>query len=142
MNITGAFFLCLSLIMIYTIFRSIKKNKLSLDQSIWWVIGAVVIFLFGCWPDLIIILANWIGIHYAPSLLFLLGIAFLLLLCQKNSVSVSELKEKNKELIQNAALLDERIRELEKVAGEYEVPEIKCSSESDITTNKKNETNC
>ncbi|MGI6110057.1 MAG: DUF2304 domain-containing protein [Eubacteriaceae bacterium] len=116
MNTTGMFFLCLSLFMICTIFYSIKKNRLSLDQSIWWVIGAVGIFIFGCWPDLIIIIAHWIGIQYAPSLLFLLGIAFLLLLGQKNSVSISELKEKNKELIQNAALLDERIRELEKVS--------------------------
>jgi len=118
MNKTGIFCLILSVIMIVYIFNSIKKNKLSLDQSIWWVIGTVVIFIFGCWPDLIIILAHLVGINYAPSLLFLLGIAFLLLLCLKNSLSVSELKEKNKELIQNAALLDERIRELEQVADE------------------------
>ena len=118
MNKTGIFCLILSVIMIVYIFNSIKKNKLSLDQSIWWVIGTVVIFIFGCWPDLIIILAHLVGINYAPSLLFLLGIAFLLLLCLKNSLSVSELKEKNKELIQNAALLYERIRELEQVADE------------------------
>ncbi len=108
------FFLVLAFLLFYYIFRSIKKNKLSLDESILWVIGAVVILIFGCDPDLIIILANWVGIDYAPSLLFLLAIAFLLLLSMRNSMFISELKEKNKELIQNNALLDERVRELEK----------------------------
>lgn len=108
------FFIILGLILMIYIFMAVRKRKLTIDFSILWIIGAIAIFIIGCFPDIIIWLADIIGIAYPPSLLFLLSIAFLLLLSLNNSLIISELKEKNKELIQNSAILDERLRQLEK----------------------------
>lgn len=107
------FFILLGLALMLYIFRSVRKNRLTMEMSILWSLGALGIFIIGCFPEIIIYLAGLVGIVYAPSLLFLLSTAFLLLLSLNNSIIISELKEKNKELIQNNALLEERLRRLE-----------------------------
>lgn len=107
------FFILVAIIMIVFIYRNVRKNQISQDESILWMLGAVVILIFGIWPELIIILANAVGIDYAPSLLFLLGLIFLFMFSLRSSQNISRLRERNKELIQNAALLEKRIRDLE-----------------------------
>ncbi|MDD4508601.1 MAG: DUF2304 domain-containing protein [Eubacteriaceae bacterium] len=111
---TRIFFIAVAVILILYIYRNVRKNQISQDESILWMIGAIIILIFGIWPELIIKLADVVGIDYAPSLLFLLGCVFLFVFCFRNSQMLSDLKEKNKELIQDAALLDKRIRDLEK----------------------------
>ncbi len=111
---TRIFFIAVAVILILYIYRNVRKNQISQDESILWMIGAIIILIFGIWPELIIKLADVVGIDYAPSLLFLLSCVFLFVFCFRNSQMLSELKEKNKELIQDAALLDKRIRDLEK----------------------------
>lgn len=111
---TRIFFIAVAVILILYIYRNVRKNQISQDESILWMIGAIIILIFGIWPELIIKLADVVGIDYAPSLLFLLSCVFLFAFCFRNSQMLSELKEKNKELIQDAALLDKRIRDLEK----------------------------
>ena len=107
------FFILVAIITIVFIYRNVRKNQISQDESILWMIGAVVILIFGIWPELIIILADAVGIDYAPSLLFLLGLLFLFMFSLRSSQNISRLRERNKELIQNAALLEKRIRDLE-----------------------------
>lgn len=111
---TRIFFCVLAVLLIFYIYRNVRKNQMSQDESILWMIGAIFILVLGIWPELIILMANCVGIDYAPSLLFLLACAFLFLFTFRNSQQLSVLKEKNKELIQNSALLEKRIRDLEK----------------------------
>ncbi|MBQ3335697.1 MAG: DUF2304 domain-containing protein [Eubacteriaceae bacterium] len=107
------FFILVAIITIVFIYRNVRKNQISQDESILWMIGAIVILIFGIWPELIIILADAVGIDYAPSLLFLLGLLFLFMFSLRSSQNISRLRERNKELIQNSALLEKRIRDLE-----------------------------
>ncbi|MBR0383376.1 MAG: DUF2304 domain-containing protein [Eubacteriaceae bacterium] len=107
------FFILVAIITIVFIYRNVRKNQISQDESILWMIGAIVILIFGIWPELIIILADTVGIDYAPSLLFLLGLLFLFMFSLRSSQNISRLRERNKELIQNSALLEKRIRDLE-----------------------------
>lgn len=107
------FFILVAIITIVFIYRNVRKNQISQDESILWMTGAIVILIFGIWPELIIILADAVGIDYAPSLLFLLGLLFLFMFSLRSSQNISRLRERNKELIQNSALLEKRIRDLE-----------------------------
>lgn len=107
------FFIVLGLVLMIYIFNAVRKRKLTIDLSIFWTIGAIAIFIIGCFPNIIIWAANLVGIAYPPSLLFLLSIVFLLLLELNNCLTISELKEKNKELIQYLAIVEERVRKLE-----------------------------
>ncbi len=112
------FFILLGLLLGIYIFNAIRKGKLTVDLSLMWILGAIGIFILGCFPNIIIFFANIIGIAYAPSLLFLLGIAFLLLLVLSNTLTISDLKEKNKELTQALAILEERFRKQENSSKE------------------------
>jgi len=114
---TRLFFCAVAVVLIIFIYRNVRKNQISQNESILWMVGAIVILIFGLWPELIIILAHLVGIDYAPSLLFLLCCVFLFMFCFRNSQTESDLKEKNKELIQDAALLEKRIRDLEKTVA-------------------------
>lgn len=114
------FFILLGLVLMLYIFKAVRKKKMTIDDSILWTIGAVVVFLIGCFPESIVWLSGLIGVAYPPSLLFLLSFAFILLLVLNHSLTISELKEKNKELIQDAALLDARVRRLEEQVDAFE----------------------
>lgn len=108
--------------MLYIV-NAVRKKKLTIDSSILWIIAAVLILILGIFPNIIIWLSNLVGISYAPSLLFLLAISFLLLIILNNSLILSELKEKTKELIQVNALLEARVRETEKELSELKKKE-------------------
>lgn len=112
--ITRIFFIVVAIILILYIYNNVRKHTLSQDESILWMIGAVIILILAIWPNIVVWLAGVVGIDYPPSLLFLITSAFLVLFLLRNSQELSVLKEKNKELIQNAALLEKRIRDLEK----------------------------
>lgn len=111
--ITRVFFIVIAIVLILYIYHNIRKNTLSQDESILWMIGAIVILILGIWPNIVVWLAKLVGIEYPPSLLFLITSVFMVLFLFRNSQQISVLKEKNKELIQNLALLEKRVRDLE-----------------------------
>jgi hypothetical protein len=99
---------------------NVQKHMMSEGESILWMIGAICILILAIFPNIIIFLANAVGISYAPSLLFFLTSAFLLIFSFRNSQQLSILAEKNKELIQFNALLEKRVRALENAGTENE----------------------
>lgn len=111
--ITSVFFIAIGVLLIGYLYNNVRKHTMSQDESILWMLGAFIILSLAIFPNIIIYLASVLGIAYPPSLLFLLTSAFLLVLLFRNSQQLSVLKEKNKELIQYFALLEERIRLLE-----------------------------
>lgn len=111
--IANFFYIAIGILLIVYIFINVQKHMMSEGESILWMIGAFFILILAIFPDIIIFLANLIGITYAPSLLFFLTSAFLLIFSFRNSQQLSILAEKNKELIQFSALLEKRVRDLE-----------------------------
>lgn len=112
--IANIFFIIIGLLLIVYIYNNVQKDMMSQDESILWMIGASIILVLAIFPDIIIFLSKIIGISYPPSLLFFLTSVFLLILLFRNSQQLSVLSEKNKELVQNFGLLDNRLRKLEK----------------------------
>ncbi|MBC3796740.1 DUF2304 domain-containing protein [Acetobacterium tundrae] len=111
--ITNLFYIAIGILLIVFIFINVQKHMMSEGESILWMVGAFFILILAIFPDIIIFLANLVGITYAPSLLFFLTSIFLLIFSFRNSQQLSILAEKNKELIQFSALLEKRVRVLE-----------------------------
>lgn len=121
--IANFFYVAIGILLIVYIFLNVQKHLMSEGESILWMVGAVFILILAIFPDIIILLANLVGITYAPSLLFFLTSVFLLIFSFRNSQQLSILAEKNKELIQFSALLEKRVRDLENSRTENEYNE-------------------
>lgn len=96
------------------IFFLLKKRKLSVQYSIIWLFSGFALLVFALVPYVVLVLGDILHIVNPVNFVFLAAIGFMLLILLSLSAAVSQLTEKNKTLTQNAALLERRIRELER----------------------------
>lgn len=94
--------------------QKIRKSKLQIEYTLFWVIFGVLLILMAIFPGVVQMVANWMGI-YSPANLVFAAIIFILLV--KNffmTVELSNLEVKLKELAQTFAL-DHESRENDKM---------------------------
>lgn len=99
------FFIILSIIYLIFIINYVRMGNFSVSESFFWVIAGLIILFLSIFPDIIIILANFIGVDYAPSLLFVMCIMFLGMLIFRNSKRITVLKEQVYTLAQEVSIL-------------------------------------
>lgn len=95
------------------IYVMLKKGKLNLKYSLLWIASGIIMLFFIIFPGVLEQLAKWIGIINYLNGLFAVVLFGLIILLMVLTAIVSELSNKNRVLIQECALLDERIRKLE-----------------------------
>lgn len=108
------FFIILAIIFIIYIFRMIKKKNFSIKESLFWVVGTFVMTIFAIFPKLLDKIALSLKITYPPSLLFLVGIFFLLFINFRNTKKISKQNERIIELAQKNSILEFEIEKLKK----------------------------
>lgn len=90
----------------------IRHERLPVKRSLWWLAVAVVIGIFGFFPQMIDQTAKLVGISYPPALLFTLAILTLLIKLLLEDMEVSTQQRRILRLAQKTAMLEEAIREL------------------------------
>ena len=92
----------------------LKKKKLSLKYTLLWLLVGIFLLLMVIFPQILIWISQVLGIASAMNALFVctIGFAFVLLLALTSIASRQS--EKIKNLTQDNALLEKRIREIEK----------------------------
>jgi hypothetical protein len=106
----------ISVIIFVIVIELIRRNHLKERYSLIWLATAIVLIIFSVWRSLLNVIAGAIGIYYAPSLLFLLAIGFLILLLLNHSVAVSSLTKKNERLAQELGILKTKLKNVEERA--------------------------
>lgn len=109
------FFVILAIVFIIYIFRMIKMKNFSIKESIFWVIGTFGILVFAIFPKLLDKIALKLNITYPPSLLFLVGIFFLLFINFRNTQKISKQNEKIIELAEKTSILQFEIDRLKNI---------------------------
>jgi len=99
---------------LYFIFEMVRKKKIKEEYSIVWFIMGFVFLFISIFPTVIDKLGKIFGIAYAPTLILLFLIAFILTVLIHFSVVLSRLSEKNKDLIQEIGLLKYELDETKK----------------------------
>lgn len=94
-----------SIIALLVILELVRRRRLSEEYSLLWLATAIVMLVVGVWRELLYSLANAVGIHYPPNLLFLLAALFLLFIQVYLSTVITKLTQENKEIAQQVALL-------------------------------------
>ena len=106
------FFITIAVIFIIYIFIMIKKRQLSIEESIFWVFGAIVFLVLAIFPKIIDKISLALNIAYPPSMLFLLAIVFLLFINFRNTKKISKQNEKVIDLAQRVSILQFEIKSL------------------------------
>ena len=99
------YFIIIAVILMIYIVHTVRKNKLSVKASFWWLIGSVIILLLSIFPYSINWLAEIFGIAYPPALLLTLAVVFLLFINFQDSRHISEQQAKITELAEQVAIL-------------------------------------
>ena len=93
-----------SLITLVFVVKRIKKSQIQLDDSLFWIIFSVFIFLSSITPEFFSFFANLLGIESPANFVFLLFIFILLIKVFSLSVKLSQEASKTRELVQQLAI--------------------------------------
>lgn len=93
----------------------IKKKMLALKYILLWLFSGFVMGILLLFPQLLEVFVKIVGIETPMYGLFLVGIFFVLLISMSLTAIVSKQTERIKNLTQSNAMLEKRIRELEKL---------------------------
>ena len=99
------FFIIASLIVIFYMFLSIKKNKLDVTQSFIWIIFCIVLLILSIWPKSLDWLARIIGVDYPPALFLTISSVILFIMNFIQSKKIVELEKKVIDLAQELSII-------------------------------------
>ncbi len=105
MDLTKIVSLSISLTIFVFVVWLIKERRLREKYALLWLFTSLFIILLTISRRILEITALSVGISYPPSLLFLIGVLFLLMVAIGQSVSLSRLTQSNHKLAQEVALL-------------------------------------
>ena len=101
-------------ILLLIIFALLKKGQMSVKYSLLWLALAVVLVIFAVFPYVVYVLRDLLDVQMPVNLVFMLMFCFVLLVLLSLSIGVSQLADKCKRLTQENAILEKRVRDLEK----------------------------
>lgn len=114
MDIVQILSIAASLCMLIFVLELIRRGALREKYALLWLIASSVFLILSVWRKLLDTIAAVLGIYYSPSLLFLLGFGFLILITLHFFVVVSRLNEKNKKLTQEFGVIKEELERIKK----------------------------
>lgn len=98
--------------LIFIVLRLVMQKKMTEAQSVLWLMAGVVVIVLGIFPNLIKIIAEKLGIYYAPSVLWLAVAIVLFLILFRNSTVLSRHGDEIHELSIQVALLKEENKKM------------------------------
>lgn len=114
MNVITFSFIIICLLLLF-VFESVRRGILETKDSLLWFVTCIVLGLLSLNSGLINWLANLFGVFYAPSLIFLIGFLFSLIMIFDLTRRNAKLSRQMATLAQEFALLKEEIMKKEKL---------------------------
>ncbi len=107
---------CYFIIILYYL----KRRMLELKYTLIWLAAGVVMGIMIYFPELLVRFARMLGIESNMNGLYILCIAFILMILMTLTAIVSRQQMKIRTLIQEISMLEKRVREMESNAGNME----------------------
>lgn len=109
---------CVSLLLTFYLLRKIRHSKMRIEDSIFWVMFALLLVIFSLFPGLPDFISRLVGTYSTANFIFTFMIFILLVKVFFQSVKISQLERRVTELIQMFALDREEIKEKEETRRE------------------------
>lgn len=100
---------CYFIIILYYL----KRRMLELKYTLIWLVAGIIMGIMIYFPELLVRFARMLGIESNMNGLYILCIAFILMILMTLTAIVSRQQMKIRTLIQEISMLEKRIRELE-----------------------------
>ena len=98
------FFILISVLTIIYIIKKIRKHKLNIDDSIVWIIWSIILLILSIFPKISIFFAKQMGFQSTSNFILCLFVFVSYIMLFFQNIKISELKEKNKEIIQKTSI--------------------------------------
>ena len=108
------FLIVVSFISIIYVIRKIRKAKLRIDYSLFWIIVSVLIMFLAIFPGVAIKLATMMGVISAVNLIYLVMIFILLLHNFSMTMKISSLESKINNLTEEIAIREKMMADQNK----------------------------
>ncbi|MFL7838434.1 MAG: DUF2304 domain-containing protein [Candidatus Promineifilaceae bacterium] len=102
-----------SLILLLVTIQLIRKHKLREQYALLWLMATAVILLLSTFGGIVDSLAGFFNISYSPTLPLVAGLLFALMVLLTQSVALSNQRDQSRDMAQQMALLEYRLKELE-----------------------------
>jgi hypothetical protein len=96
----------------------IRKHKLREQYALLWLIATVAILILSTFGGIVGALADLFNVSYSPTLPLVAGLLFALMVLLTQSVALSNQADQSRDMAQQMALLEFRLKELESYEGE------------------------
>lgn len=103
-NIFRIILLVVSLFTMIFMLKRIRQSKIQIEDSLFWILFAVMVVILGAFPVIADFMAGVIGIYSTVNFIFLFFIFILLIKEFSMTIKISQLENKIKELTQEIAL--------------------------------------
>ncbi len=107
--------ICVSTLLTLYLLRRIRHSKMKIEDSIFWVMFALMLVFFSLFPKLADLISRMVGTYSTANFIFTFMIFILLLKVFFQSVKISQLERRVTELIQTFALDKEEDKEKEEL---------------------------
>jgi hypothetical protein len=101
-----------SILLLALVIELVRRKKLSEEYSFVWIVCALALLMLSIGRRVLDVVAISLGIYYPPAALILVLILFVFVASLTFSVVVSKQRQQIERLIEDAALLEARVREL------------------------------
>ena len=103
-----------ALALLIVIFVLLKRGKMTVKYSLLWLGLSLVLTVFAVCPYVVYVLRDILDVEMPVNLVVMLMFCFVLLVLLSLSIALCQLAEKSKRLTQANAILEKRVRDLEK----------------------------
>jgi len=102
-----------SLALVAMVVELVRRRRLTEEYSLIWLLCGGALLVLSLWKNILDVSARWLGIYYPPAVLLLVLVFFGFVASLYFSVVISGQRRQIERLIEEAALTDARVRELE-----------------------------
>lgn len=100
------------------IFSLLKRKSLNLKYSLLWLLSGAIMGLLIIFPNILFLFTRIVGIQMPMHALLVFCVAFILVILMSITSIVSRQNQKIRTLIQINAMLEKRVRDLEKTKND------------------------
>lgn len=88
------------------IIRKIRKSNLNIEDSVVWILWSILLLIISIFPQIPIFFSNLLGFMSPSNFVFTVFIFFMYIMLFEQTNKISQLKEKEKDLVQRLSIKD------------------------------------